>query len=278
MVSHQLAGRRDHARALRPRAGVAAGGIFQQALAVAIHGQHLGGPDLQSGIVLLQPRLVLAAAHVVPGSEHERWVGIHEVVGQGRLSGVRHAIRRHAAQIAVERLPDEVERGHARRERRCPLRHRGIFIQREGTNVAGRIVGQRAVPGTQLENVQPVAPKAVEAGIVRQFRRPGINGRHVQSVVDAGHDRRGRGKGYLHEIVRLLRSLKTPGVVAKRQRHPLRRGGSDSQRPFVGQVQYRREAYASILIDEAQKGGMSHVGVEVQHHWGRWAGLGISRV
>jgi len=266
----------QHPLAVSPRARVSAGGIFEQSFPIAIHSEHLGGPDLHSCIVLLQPRLVLAAAHVVPRGEHQRRIGVHEVVGQGRLTRVCHAVRRHATQVTVERLPDQIERGQAGRERGRPRGHGGILVDGKGTNVAGRIVGKSAVLGTQLENVQPVTPKTVEPGVVRKFRRARINGHHLQGVVDAGHGGRGRGKGNLHVVVRPFLPAKTLSIVAERQL--LARVGSDSKRPLVGQMQKRREADASILVNEAKKCCMINPGVEIQHQWRRRAFFGIGGV
>ena len=110
----------------RPGAGVAAGGVFEKPVAILIHGQHFGGPVFQPRVVLLQPRLILAAADVIPGGNQQRGIGIQEVVAGGWVIGgiTRHAVGFHAAEVAVQRGADQVERRQARRQGRRARRHR----------------------------------------------------------------------------------------------------------------------------------------------------------
>ena len=140
--------------------------------AIAIHGEHLGGPALQPGIVLLQPGVVLAATHVVRGGDQQRRIGIQEIVRHVVLDS-RHAVCLHPAQVAVQRLADHVQRGQARRQRRRAHRHGGVLKEREGAGVAGGMVGQHAQAGVQLKDFSQLRRKPSKRGSRASSGGPG---------------------------------------------------------------------------------------------------------
>ena len=74
----------------------------------------------------------------------------------------------------------------------------------------------------------------------------------------------------------IIRGQIAQSIVAERLHVSYTRG--DSKSSVVGQVKKRRQADASIIIHEAEKRGMVHVGIEIQYQRRRSISGRVGRV
>ena len=161
---------------LVPGAGIAGDRIvFDQAVALAIGGQHLVGPLLDARIVLFQPRLVFAAARAVVGGDDQRRIRISRNLG--KIAVARHSVGLGPGQHLFQGLSHHVQRSEVPGQRRRMQGDVGILVVAEPAGVAGGVVRKHTPAGIQLQHVQPVAAEAIETRI----------------FVDAGHGRANRG-------------------------------------------------------------------------------------
>ncbi len=249
-----------------PRAGVAAGAVFDQAVAVVVFGEHLVGPLLDAGVVLRQPDVILAPIDVIPGGDQKRGIGVERRLGIVvirreivRVTG--HAVGLAARENAIESQANQVERGEAPGQRRGVPGNVGILVIAQGAGVAGRVVGQGTQPGTELENVQPVAAKTVESPILRDSRRRRRYGDDVPTVLDAGPLPAGRRKNNPDEADN--RAAGSLGIVPQRRFFLIGRG--DSQRTLAGQMENRRQAHAAVPVESAQQRRAAELRIELDY-------------
>ena len=127
----------------------------------------------------------MAAQDIIRAPNHQRGIGIQKVVGGlvGR-SGVvsHHPAALQPAQVAVQGLAQDIERGETRGQRRRAKCHIAILPNGDGAHIARRIVGQRAPAGTELKHIEKIPPEAVEARVAVELRDLGVDGDHVQRV------------------------------------------------------------------------------------------------
>ncbi len=120
------------------------------------------------------------------------------------------------------------------------------------------MVGQHPKTRIQLQDIEPVAPETVEAGIAGDCCDARIDRGNLPAIFDLPSPGGGRGERD-SDVAR----AGPAGIVAQGRAFPAR--GGNTERPLVGKVQERGQADAAVRVEPAQERRMAEARIELQH-------------
>ena len=139
----------------------------------------------------------------------------------------------------------------------------GELVVAEGAGVAGRIVSKRMESGIELQSVEPIAAKCIEARIAGNAVQLRVDRGHVEGVDDALVRAGGAGQ-------RKRGGLAGPvGGIGESESGNV---GSEAHGALAGEVQKRRSREQAVVLKEAEHRAVHLIQIEAKGHGDRFRG------